>query len=65
MAYFIADNYKCLIEVKDQDSMTGLQYLACNPTAFERKGMKKRQGVMEELMIQLDVPHGIRETFNS
>ncbi|XP_034697521.1 uncharacterized protein LOC117923373 [Vitis riparia] len=64
LAYFIADNYKCLIEVKDQDSMTALQYLACNPTAFERKGMKKRQGVMEELMIQLDVPHGIRETFN-
>ncbi|KAL6332603.1 hypothetical protein AAG906_009923 [Vitis piasezkii] len=65
LAYFIADKYKCLTEVKDQDSMTALQYLACNPTAFGRKGMKKRQGVMAELMMQLDVSHDIREIFNS
>ncbi|KAL6333849.1 hypothetical protein AAG906_031147 [Vitis piasezkii] len=55
-------------ECFDRDSMTALQYLACNPSAFG-KNMKMRQGVMEELMITLDpfkeLGNNLKKIFNS
>ncbi|RVW64863.1 hypothetical protein CK203_066356 [Vitis vinifera] len=41
--------------------MTALQYLACNPTAFEKKKIKTRQGFMEELMISTVPTQGLME----
>ena len=68
MALIIARIYPCLIEEKDLDSMTALQYLACNPSAFG-KNAKMRPGVMEELMITLDpfkeLGNNLKKIFNS
>uniref|UniRef100_F6I2G8 Ankyrin repeat-containing protein n=1 Tax=Vitis vinifera TaxID=29760 RepID=F6I2G8_VITVI len=68
LAYYIARTYSYLIEENDRESMTALQYLACNPTAFG-KNMKMRQGVMEELMISLDpfkeLGNNLKKIFNS
>ncbi|KAJ9689829.1 hypothetical protein PVL29_012480 [Vitis rotundifolia] len=67
LALIIASTYPCLIEEKDHDSMTALQYLACNPSAFG-KNMKMKQGVMEELMISLDpskeLGNNLKKIFN-
>ncbi|RVW83427.1 hypothetical protein CK203_051749 [Vitis vinifera] len=41
--------------------MTALQYLACNPTAFEKKKIKTRRGFMEELMISTVPTQGLME----
>ncbi|CBI18650.3 unnamed protein product, partial [Vitis vinifera] len=68
LACCIARTYSYLIKEKDRESMTALQYLACNPTAFG-KNMKMRQGVMEELMISLDpfkeLGNNLKKIFNS
>ncbi|XP_034681907.1 uncharacterized protein LOC117911615 isoform X1 [Vitis riparia] len=61
LAHFIAESYSYLIEERDQDSMTALQYLACNPIAFEKKKIKTRRGFMEELMISTRPPQGLME----
>ncbi|XP_034682192.1 uncharacterized protein LOC117911876 [Vitis riparia] len=60
LAHFIAESYLYLIEERDQDSMTALQYLACNPTAFEKK-IKTRRGFMDELMISTVPTQGLME----
>ena len=49
LAYFIAKSYPCLIKEKDQDSMTALQYLACNPNAFEMERIEGRQDFIEDM----------------
>ncbi|RVW58695.1 hypothetical protein CK203_113176 [Vitis vinifera] len=41
--------------------MTALQYLACNPTAFEKKKIKTRRGFMDELMISTVPTQGLME----
>ncbi|KAL6346955.1 hypothetical protein AAG906_006015 [Vitis piasezkii] len=61
LAHFIAESYSYLIEERDQDSMIALQYLACNPTAFEKKKIKTRRGFMDELMISTRPPQGLME----
>ena len=61
MAHFIAETFSYLIEERDQDSMTALQYLACNPIAFEKKKIKTRRGFMEELMISTVPTQGLME----
>ncbi|KAL6347347.1 hypothetical protein AAG906_016817 [Vitis piasezkii] len=61
LAHYIAKSYSYLIEERDQDSMTALQYLACNPTAFEKKKIKTRRGFMDELMISTRPPQGLME----
>lgn len=65
LANFIAERYKYLIEEKDQDSMTVLERLACNQTAFERKKIKMPQGFLEEFMISPNPTQGLKEMFNS
>ena len=49
MALLIVESYPYLVEERDQSSMTALQYLACNPTAFRRGKIQIRQGFMELL----------------
>ena len=46
---FIAKRYPFLIEERDQSSITALQYLACNPTAFRRGKRQIRRGFIEQL----------------
>lgn len=49
LALFIAKRYPFLIEERDQSSITALQYLACNPTAFRRGKRQIRRGFIEQL----------------
>lgn len=49
LALLIAKRYPFLIEERDQSSITALQYLACNPTAFRRGKRQIRRGFIEQL----------------
>ena len=50
LALHIIRLYPYLINERDESSMTSLQYLACNQTAFRRKEMVQiKGGVIEKL----------------
>ncbi|XP_034698727.1 uncharacterized protein LOC117924244 isoform X2 [Vitis riparia] len=49
LASHIADCYPYLIDERDQSSMTALQYLACNPSAFQNEKTQIRRGFIEQL----------------
>ncbi|XP_028068437.1 ankyrin repeat-containing protein At5g02620-like isoform X1 [Camellia sinensis] len=42
LAFYIAKKHKDLVSAKDGDEMTALQLLACNPSAFNDAGKRRR-----------------------